>query len=153
MIRFPCQTRKHTSQPPSNPVTNQATMAGLIPIFSIYCVDYDQDKIIQFTLVDSQTSFFSATKTAVDMSVALSREFVVVGELSNGIDRFSKTNPNRLLSFHEICLKNCYHVKEGRFHLQKMMMASPVLRQTLYMDSVLFPGFTLSFPRPTAMFA
>jgi hypothetical protein len=128
-------------------------MASLIPIFSIYAVDYDQDKIIQFTMIDSQTSFFSATKTAVEMSTGLGREFVVVSELSNGIDRFSKTNPNRLLSFNEICLKNCFHVKGGRFHFQKMMMASPVLRQTLYLDSILFPGFALTFPRPAPMFA
>jgi hypothetical protein len=135
-------------------------MASLIPIFSIYSVDYDHDKIIQFTLIDSQTSFFSATKTAVEMSVGLGREFVVVNELSNGIDRFSKTNhrtesgdsnPNRLLSFNEMCVKNCYHVKAGRFHFQKMMMASPALRQTLYLDSILFPGFVLTHPAP--MFA
>jgi hypothetical protein len=134
-------------------------------------VDYDGDRIIQFTMIDSQTSFFSATKTAVEMSVGLGREFVVVSELmmprglhshpsslhsselSNGIVRFSKTNPNRLLSFNEICLKNCFHVKGGRFHFQKMMMASPVLRQTLYLDSILFPGFALTFPRPAPMFA
>jgi hypothetical protein len=136
--------------------------SSLISIFSIYAVDYDGDRIIQFTLQDSQTSFFSAIKTAVDMSVGLEREFVVVNELSNGIDRFSKTNhrsesgdshPNRSLDFREICLKNCYHAKAGRFHFQKMMMASPVLRQTLYLDSILFPGFALTFPRAAPMFA
>ena len=121
-------------------------MAGLIPIFSIYAVDYDCDKIIQFTLTDAQTSFFGAIKTAVDMSTGLSREYVVVSELSNGIDRFSKTNPNRLLEFREICLKNCFHVKGDRFHFKNMIMASSVLRKTLYLDSVLFPGFALSFP-------
>ncbi len=128
-------------------------MAGLIPIYSIYSVDKDGANIIRFTLMDSQSSFFSATKTAVDMSIGLKREFVVVSELSNGIDRFSKTNlrtesgdsnPTRALNFHEMCLKNCFHVKEGRFHFMKMMMASPVLRQHLYLDSLLFPGLTIS---------
>jgi hypothetical protein len=142
-------------------------MAGLINVFSIYSVDYDGNdfvgasasshakspKIIQFTLADSRTTFFSAIKQAVEMSVGLQREFVVVPELSNGIDRFSKTNPNRLLDFHEICLKNCFHVKGGRFHFKQTMTASPVLRKQLFLDSVLFPGFSLAFPLASPMLA
>lgn len=142
----------------------QETMAT--PIFSIYAVDYDGGAIVHFSHMDMFTSFFEATKKAVEMSVGLAREFVIVPELmkvqahsflvpecAGGIYRFSKTNPSRILGFSEICLKNCFHVVNGRFHFKQMMTASPVLRQTLYLDSVLFPDFTLAFPLSSPVFA
>jgi hypothetical protein len=123
------------------------------PIFSIYAVDYDNGLVIQFSHTHQSDSFFSAMKTAVEMSEGLCREFVVVSELTDGTNRFSKTNPKRVLQFNEICLKNCYHVKEGRFHFKKFMIASPVLFQHLFMNSgapqatsipsILFPGVML----------
>lgn len=114
-------------------------------IFSIYTVDTEQTgERIGFTLVNYNTSFFQAIKTAVEMNTNLHREFVVVPEvLFPTGQRVSKRNHNRLLQFSELCVKECYHVADGRFHFKKQMLASAALRNTLFLPSVLFPGLAV----------
>ena len=119
-------------------------------IFTIYAIDKEQTGgIIEFTLMNYEKSFFSSVKIAVEMNTSFGREFVVVPEtlLPNG-QRVSKRNHNRILQFSELCVKECYHVVDGRFHFKKEMIASVSLRNVLFIPSVLFPGLTIGFNHP-----